>query len=103
MIMKIPKKHAMSMALLTIPTWAFFLCGCNNLPNTTSNVRGEQAVQMRFIGIATAGSGDPINGCRVYAFQMNGYTQTAILCKGVVTTASNHHESDDNDSDASDE
>lgn len=79
------------------------LCACNNLPNTNSSaaVQAPTVVAMRYVGTASiANRADPMNGCRVYAYQMDGYVQTAVLCKGEVTTASNHNQVSDAAADA---
>lgn len=71
---------------------------CSSVPNTHVYSSPQAIpVPIRYVGPAQAGdSADPINGCRVYAFRLDTYIQTAILCpNGHVTTASAAHEDDD--------
>lgn len=88
----------------TIAASLLLLAGCSSLPDTTSDntiKKGPQTVKMIYIGAARASSdevADPINGCRVYAFTLDSYTQTAILCRnGQVTVGSSHHQKSNND------
>lgn len=76
---------------LTAPLLILAGCGDGNVPNTNTGDQ-EQAVHMKYVGNAFSGDRDPINGCRVYAFQLNGYYQTAILCHGAAMTASASHQ-----------
>lgn len=72
------------------------------VPTSEASRPNPMPVGMKYLGTASTGiDGDPMNGCRVYAFKLEGYYQTAVYCpSGRVSTASAAHEksSDDDDS-----
>jgi len=74
-------------------------CEDGGTPDTQVNTTtGNSTIEMRPLGVAHAGLNEPINGCKVYAFKIEGFYQTAVYCKnGTVTTASAHHEKTDKD------
>lgn len=93
---------------------ALFLVGCDdNLVSTNTNGTDKngkdtfpapQNVQMHYLGPAKVmnnDASDPMNGCRVYAFKVNDYVQTAVMCGNKVTVSSAAHQKkkkDDNNS-----
>ncbi len=86
----------MKKTLLVLPA-LLVLAGCDDLPDNKSG-SGNTApgvVNMKFLGTAQAGPGEPINGCRVYGFSVNGDTQTAVMCGNKVTVASGSKKHDD--------
>ena len=90
---------------------ALLLVGCEDtVPSTTVSAKDKdgklpppQKVEMMYLGPAhVEDSNDPMNGCRVYVYKIEGYIQTAILCNGKVLTSSAHHQKKKSDDDLSD-
>jgi len=83
------------------------MVGCSSTVPSTDIIARDgkfpppQAVQMKYLGSATTDdTNDPMSGCRVYVFKVDGYYQTAVLCPiGKVTTGSAGHEKKKNDDD----
>lgn len=75
------------------------LAACSNtVPDASVSVHGvfpqPSDVQVKYLGPARSDQeGDPISGCRVYVFRVEGYYQTAVWCpNGKASVSSSGHE-----------
>jgi hypothetical protein len=79
---------------------ALAMSGCTEyVPTSEVSKPTPIVIGMKYLGPASSGiEGDPINGCRVYAFKLEGYFQTAVYCpSGRISTASAAHQKSDDD------